>query len=250
MYGHTGLADTTLLEQAQQQRGTQTFHAVHGISAGLNFTGRSSVALFRCAHDARWHEQLGGYGSCRSHVEDCPAHVRGVSGLLFLSNHLHPMNPWFRAFGAASDLRALSIIAETADELGVARSEVVWKPHPVFSTLPAGDQETVLEQIQRWGFTQWCEGSPLGECVRFQYVVCTRSTVALDVLKLGVLPIILDTTQEDMHDVMSNFPYQTDTAAGLICAARMLMADANAGQAFALLWEKVGPATATASPRY
>lgn len=244
VYGHTGLADTTLLELAQQQKGSQTVHAVHGISAGLNFTGRSSVALFRCEHDARWHEQLGGYAACQAYVVDTPSRVSGVSGLLFLSNHLHPMNPWFRAFGPTEELRALSVIAGAADELGIARSEVVWKPHPVFSTLNASQREAVLEKVQGMGFRLWPKGALLEESVRFQYVVCTRSTVALDVLRLGLLPIILDTRLEETHDVMSTFPYQADSAVSLSRASRLCSASVNSGEAFSSLWSRIGPAMA------
>lgn len=244
VYGHTGMADTTLLEQAQHAGGTETVHAVHGISAGLNFTGRSSRALFRCEHDARWHEKLGGYGRCKAHVSRRPEYVRGSAGILFLSNHLHPMNMWFRAFGPADELKALSIIAAAADQLGISRSQVVWKPHPIFATLDEPLRHRVAEAVKSFGFACWQDGVPLEKAADFRHVVCTRSTVALDMLQLGMVPIILDTQLNNAQDAVSIFPYQASDPASLVKAAHLSMRNSENDKIFDDLWAQIGVATA------
>lgn len=241
VYGHTGLADTTLLEEAQQRTGASTVHAVHGISSGLNFVGRSSVGLFRCVHDARWHEELGGYGACQAKSAQPPGPARGGRGMLFLSNHLHPMNPWFRAFGAEDELRALGQVAAAADLLGVPRGEVVWKPHPVFASLPAAVRESVLARVDALGLRSWPDGAPLSEAARFRIVLSTRSTAALDVLRLGILPVILENREVTHADALSNFPLQARDA-GMLGSAIAALDRAGMPALMADCWRRVGPA--------
>ena len=244
VYGHTGLADTTLLEEAQQASGATTIHAVHGISAGLNFVGHSSVGLFRCSHDARWHGQLGGYGACTAEPTVRPTLARGGQGILFLSNHLHPMNPWYRAFGPADELQALDHIAAAGDALGIQRDQVVWKPHPVFHSLPAEVQTAAIQHAQRLGFRAWLDATPLERASTFALVLTTRSTAALDVLRLGIVPVILESRTTGAIDALSRFPLQARDASELIEAASSLLAPVDLDRVHAQCWADVGPAGA------
>lgn len=250
IYGHTGLADTTLLELEQQAGGTTTVHVVHGISGGLNFTGRSSVARFLCEHDARWHAQLGGYGKCVARAASPPAYVQGARGLLFLSNHLHPMNPWFQLFGAADEERSLRQVAEAADSLGVARSEVVWKPHPVFFQFDPGVREPILRLVGQLGFSQWPSNAAIDHAATFSRVISTRSTIALDVLRLGVLPIILGPALQAEDEAISSFPLHAADAAEIVEAMLALEDRSSAEELFAACWSAIGPTVgATVLPR-
>jgi hypothetical protein len=244
VYGHTGLADTTLLEAAQQASGVTTVHAVHGVSAGLNFVGRSNLAVFRCAHDATWHRALGGYGDCRAWPTVRPGAVRGGKGILFLSNLLHPMNPWFRAFGASDELHALAQVAAVADEIGVPRGEVVWKPHPVFNSFSPELRQRVLRRVGELGLRSWPDGAPLGEAVDYAVVLSTRSTAALDVLSLGLIPVILESRAMAVSDAVSCFPYQARNPAEAVRAITMLDSERDLEAIHQDCWRRIGPAEA------
>src|SRR5690606_10008897 len=134
-------ADTTLLELAQQATGQQTWHVVHGVSAGLNFTGRSSVAVFTCAHDARWHERLQGYGRCMHLPVPLPAPVAGASGLLLLTSYAHRMNMECRLSGTRAEEAVLQGVSGAAARLGEATLQ--WRPHPALAALDRTDQEAL-----------------------------------------------------------------------------------------------------------
>jgi hypothetical protein len=244
VYGHTGIADTTLLELAQQSGGARTIHAVHGVSAGLNFVARSSVGVFQCEHDARWHRRLGGYGDCFAVAGKKADAIAGGSGLLLLSNYIHPMNPWFRLFGIEDELRLLSIVASAADTLGIARSAIVWKPHPLFDTFPARVTRPVTDRVTELAFSRWREGAALNEAARFRYAVSTVSTVALDLLRIGIVPIILDVQQAMGDDALSCFPLQCSDAAGLTRAARMFEDQGGSRGLLPSVWTRIGPASA------
>lgn len=241
IYGHTGLADTTLLEFAQQASGAMTVHVVHGISGGLNFTGRSSVGWFLCEHDAHWHARLGGYGECVAQAASPPTYVQGERGLLFLSNHLHPMNPWFQLSGAADEEWSLRQVAEAADRLGVARSEVVWKPHPVFFQFDASVRDPVLRLVGQLGFSQWPSDAAIDHAATFNRVISTRSTIALDVLRLGVLPIILEPASLPEGEAISSFPLHATDAAGIVEVMSVLEDGSSAERLFSICWSAIGP---------
>jgi len=244
VYGHSGLADTTLLEEAQQAAGVRTVHAVHGVSGGVNFTARSDLGLFRCGFDARWHEALGGYRACRATVEARPTSTGGAAGLLFLSNHLHPMDPWYRAFGARDELAALAEVAAAAATLGIPRDAVVWKPHPAFGSLPQAVQAEALERVASLGLRRWADGDSLAPAARFELVVTTRSTVALDLLRRGVLPIVLDLHPGDLGDALAAFPLQAQDRAGIVATAVRLRDAAQRDALFDACWATVGPSAA------
>jgi hypothetical protein len=241
VYGHTGIADTTLLEYQQHTGGVETIHAVHGISSGLNFTGHSSKALFHCEYDARWHDSLGGYGQCSALEAPCPSAVAGDEGILLLSNYVHPMNLWFRVFGTEEELQLLADVAAMADAIGVARQQVVWKPHPIFYTLPDTVQAEVTNAVRIQGFSTWASTASLDEALKFHWVISTRSTVALDILRLGILPVIYAPHEDGMTDVVSAFSLQSADVGGLVDAANTLQ-DCEARQVLlANCWARVKP---------
>ena len=69
-------------------------------------------------------------------------------------------------------------------------------------------------------------------------VVSTPSTVALDVLKLGVLPLLYAGSGLDPHSAIAQLPLQADSAEGLrICLDNCPERSA----AFALAWSRVAP---------
>lgn len=241
IYGHTGLADTTMLELAQQRDGARTVHWVHGLTAGRQWIGRSTVGLFKCAHDARWHERLGGYGVATAVVASRPACRTGGEGWLLLTNLVHPMNPTYRAHGPDTELRLLSLVADAARAVGVDPAAVTWKPHPTFRGEPEEVQRLVLSRVAALGFTRWDDARELSAAAEYAIVLSTASTAALDVLRLGKLPIIVQLEADEPGAGVLELPIIVRSADELATAVRRLGSPAEAECLFAKAWTALGP---------
>lgn len=231
IFGHTGVADSHLLERALQSQGARTVHWVHGVSLGLNFVGGSDLAYLQCGSDARWHQRLGGYRATLSLPAEPPKPATGGEGWLLLSNLVHPMNPDYRRHGVAGEAAVLEAVARAA---GDARK--VWKPHPILASLPAEVRHAIEARAADLGFERWPADAPLSRARDFAVVVSTPSTVALDMLKLGVLPILYG-GGFDPDSAIAQLPLKADSAADLEQAAAGLRhAD------FAAAWSVIAPA--------
>lgn len=239
IYGHTGLADTTLLEREQQRSGVCTMHWVHGISVGSGFIAHSDIGLFQCAHDAAWHERLGGYARTCTLPAPPPECRIGGAGWLFLSNLIHPMNPEFQRAGPAQELRALREVADAAHACGVVPREVVWKPHPIFHTMRSDVRQPVLDHVTALGFAIWSVDRPFITIADFAVVIATPSTVAIDALKLGKLPIVLATGTVDEDSAIAQFPLRASAAVDLVEGVARMVADERA--LFLDTWRRIGP---------
>lgn len=241
VYGHTGLADTTHLEMAQQASGVRTIHAVHGLSGGLNFVGRSSVAFLRCRHDADWHERLGGYGDCRSVPMVQPSYAHGGDRLLLLSNYLHPMNLWFRMHGPRDELRMLDEVSRAIHLAGLGWSRLVWRPHPVFSMQTAKARSAVLEAAQRHGFCLWEEARDGGAPNQQPQVLCTPSSVAVDVMMSGAVPVVLDQQGANPDCAVRSLPFVATHARDLAEMLTLARDPVVGERAFVAAWRDIGP---------
>jgi hypothetical protein len=241
LYGHTGPADATLLELAQQAHGVRTIHVVHGVSGGINFTGRSSEARWRCAHDARWHERLGGYGACTASPAPLPEPPGGDAELLLVSNLAHPMHPGYRAFGLAEETAALHMTAQAARELSATAWR--WKPHPVFANLPAPQQAELRGLAQALGFevlpatADWRDAAR-----RSRWVVATASTAVIELLELGRMPVMLASSWLDRDGALARHPLVAGDAAALAAALSRLRAGNYGDLLLAQAWDAIGPA--------
>ena len=192
IYSQTGLADVSLLELEQQRLGATTMHLVHGVSLGRNFIGFSDVAIFQCRHDASWHALMGGYSRC-THAALAPTpHIAEGEGWLLMSNLIHTMNPEYLRRGAAPELELLSAVAACAKSEGMPASEVTWKPHPSFAGQPAAIRSEVLAHVDALGFRHWPQDTGIEHAKRFRVILSTRSTVLLDLLRMGKLGILVD----------------------------------------------------------
>lgn len=242
VYSQAGLADVSLLELEQQRRGATTTHLVHGVSSGRNFIGFSDVAIFQCRHDASWHELLGGYARCTHAPMEAPPHIAGGEGWLLLSNLVHAMNPEYRRRGAAPELELLSAVAACASSQGIPANDVTWKPHPSFESQPAAIRAEVLAHVDALGFRRWPEGAGLEYAKRFRVILSTRSTVLLDLLKMGKLGILVDLgvapadrTAVSLMPLVARDPQQL-----VSCIAAASREDALAA-AYQKAWEDIGP---------
>ncbi len=206
IFAMTGTADTTLLEQAIQADGGRTVHAVHGQATGPNFTGISDVALFRSAHDAAAYTRLDCYGACKVQRATVPeTALRGDTGLLLLTNLAHQMNPEFRRNGMADEIALIRCAGEAARRLGQAALPLLWKPHPVIDSL--ADAESVRQAARDAGFRELAGDAALAEAAAaVRWVVSSPSTIALDLLQLGILPLMLDPQGTLTDTAISSLP--------------------------------------------
>jgi hypothetical protein len=243
VYGHTGNADSTLLEIAQRSSGQQTWHVVHGVSAGLNFTGRSSVAVFACEHDARWHERLEGYGRCLHFPAPMPAPVSGGSGLLLLTNYAHPMNLECRVSGTSAEEAVLRAVSAAAAQLGVAEGGLHWRPHPALAALDRTDQDALRWVAGRAGFRELPSSVDWLEHARnARWVVTTASTVAIQLLEAGVVSVVLIPHWLDPDCALARQPLALrDMALLPQVLAGMGQAATDRGEALAAAWQAIGP---------
>ncbi len=218
VYGHTGNADTTLLELAQQAAGHSTTHIVHGISAGLNFTGRSSVAVFRCGHDTHWHSRLGGYGDCifDSSTFSERAIPAEATGLLLLTSLAHPMYPGYRAFGLDEEKRALRLVAQAAKDVPDVQG-LMWKPHPAIASLSVTEQQELAELATSLGFLRIpAESDWRRAASSARWIVTTASTAVVELIASGHLPTMIASDWVDSDSALARYPCTARTAAELV----------------------------------
>lgn len=241
IFGHTGVADSHLLERALQAKGAMTVHWVHGVSLGLNFVAGSDLGLFQCGADARWHQTLGGYGRVAATPVPAPEPASSGEGWLLLSNLVHPMNPDFRRDGIAGETALLEAVAAAAAEVG--QSRLVWKPHPILRTLPGEVREAIEARADALGFARWPHGDgDLEQARGFELVLTTPSTVAIDMLRMGIMPLIVGGEDLDSMSAIAQFPLRVGTAAGIAAAARRLSDPAERTRLFETAWGAVAPA--------
>ncbi|KFN45084.1 hypothetical protein [Arenimonas oryziterrae] len=240
-YGHTGIADTTALEMEQQRQGVRTVHVVHGISSGLNFCGRSTVAVFRCGRDARRHERLGGYGQCRAHVAARPGLRSPPTGVLLLTNLAHPMNPRSCAEGILDEACALRLAGE-AVAVSTGQGPRLWRPHPTFTSLSEAQRMQLTEIAATAGFRKTDGEEQLADLARSsRWLVSTASTAIVDLLGQGLLPFLLNWQPLDPDAALAHYPLHASDAAGL---AALFKADSDMHYRQAMFeraWEEIQP---------
>ncbi len=242
IYGHTGLADTSMLEEAQQTAGARTVHWVHGISGGWNFAGYSDLGLFKCGHDAILHRSLPGYGKTASIVLAKPDRSgREGTQWLLLTNYAHPTNP-FSGHGAIDlEIATVRLAAEAAKRSGVDVSDLVWRPHPMFWSLPSEIVKRILAETSATGIRIPRQDDPPPLFKTFGAVLCTPSTAALDVLREGILPVIVAPHRLPEGSAYSAFPLHATDAETLVHSVGEI-GDAEAeSRLYDEAWQRIAP---------
>ncbi len=239
VYAHTGTTDTTRLEIQQQDLGLVTVHFAHGVSHGQNFTALSSVGVFQCAHDARWHTKLGGYHSCLSLEEPPPplSPAKG-NGLVVLSNLIHPMNPHYRRAGAEAELRFIELVARALNLLRQRPETVLWRPHPVFATEPAPVRMRVTQALANAGLALWPATRDRNDVKGLALALSTPSTAAIDMLRLGLPAIICGVEAAPAGSVYHQFE---TVGADPQQIAQRLQDSQRFPYIFSETWRRVGP---------
>lgn len=243
LFGHTGTADTALLEHAMQRSGARTVHLIHGQATGPNFLAFSDAALFRSHHDAEAYRALGCYGRCDIQPAARPDRRCGPSGLLLLSNLAHPMNAGFREAGIADEVGLLRRVANVARALGPDAAPLLWKPHPVVAKLPAETQAELRSAAKAFGFVELDTDSQIEPVAAgSRWVVSSPSTVALDLLQAGVLCVLLDPQGTLLDTALRCLPVADSDGPELKELLLSLSGTGDYSRQFLGAWEATGPA--------
>ena len=243
VYGHTGLADTTALGLAQQSAGLKTVHLFHGVSEGINFTGRSSSALCRCGHDMRWNDSLGHYDQCDFvSMSAQPERRNGPDGLVLFTNLAHPMNLGYQTRGIEDELSAIKIVANSARSVYEVNLALYWRPHPVIETLPSEQVQRLLQSANELGFEVLDRQQGLDSiCKTVRWFVSTPSTVAIDLMTRGVQPVLLDIQGADRSAATMQLSTIASNQRELADLLTQMKSDQFVGHNFEKSWKAIEP---------
>lgn len=243
---HTGTGDTTALEYAVQAKNGFTVHLLHGVSIGYAFYGASNVLVCQCAHDARWMKALGGYQHCMAYVRSQPSTWHGKrEDFLILSNFLHPMDSEYQKRGLAPEQELLTCIAAVRQQSPWSDQRIFWKPHPVFAKLTEAEKKEMLTYAASLGIEPILGNVAISpDLLRGKRVICTISTTILDVIALGVPPVVYEQNSPDaerFYGVIDS-RLKAATADGVYQALLLLEEPERLNRIHADLWSVLGPA--------
>ncbi len=241
VFGHTGTADTSQLEQAMQLGGAVTVHAVHGVNNGWPFAGISDLALFPSGADARLGENLPAYGRCLHLPLSRPAVSAGNGDWAVLTSYTHLGNPAFATLGSRPDCELVRWMSDAAKACGQDPARVFWRPHPQIALVPAQERERLEQAIADAGFTRWPDDLPYEALGDFSAVVTTPSTVLVDALRLGQPAIVASTTPLQRDLLYAVHPLLVEDGEELAAALARVSDPASREQAFVKAWGVIEP---------
>ena len=243
LFGHTGTGDTAQLEKAMQDKNGQTAHVVHGLCTGPNFVGFSNRAHFHCTLDARRYGALQQYGHCSAPRAPMPPIQRGHNGLLLLTNYAHPMNPGYQARGLTDELQLLRSVAQLAVDIGAPAQPLQWKPHPAIRQLPSDQQAALRSEAQALGYVEITDHTQSLPAARGAlWVFTTPSTMAVNLLSAGCLPIVVDAQASASDDAVGQMPSCFRTIDEVGASLPNWQTQAAYAAMFQTVWERFGPA--------
>jgi len=246
VYGHTGLGDTTKLEIAQQSTGSKTIHAVHGISEGWNYSAISTFGIFRCGHDKRLHAGLYGYDETKCVEQSRPNLDPGHNGWVIFSNYLHPTHSSYLRNGADDELRLLEIVASAATTLEYPTEKIVWKPHPAIFVTDQSCQEQAFSKARNLGFQLAGPDEDFSNVTMGKLILTSPSTIAIDALKIGKLPVIIAVLPFAKNTAIGSFPIIANDCKSLVAAIKQNSATRNHDMLYKETYKTIAPATALA----
>ncbi len=246
VFGHTGRADTVLLERAMQAGGARSVHWMHGLSDGRSYQGVSDLCVTLCRYDCEWHDRALDYRRNVAFALPRPAFRTGpMPGCVVMTNLTHPDYAPFAEVGPAHELALIETVREWALGEGADPGSVVWKPHPVFYWRDAETRAAVSRAVAEAGFTLWPEPAmPFGEAAEYETLVVTPSGIAVDMLKQGRIPVMAAMAPIEPEHVLARFPVRVHDVASLRNAVAILQDRAQAERLFEQTWEAVGPGEA------
>ncbi|WP_338429758.1 hypothetical protein [Synechococcus elongatus] len=242
LFGITGTADTVSLELAIHYKNSYSIHCVHGQSSGLNFLSYSDVAIFQSEYDASYYRRINSYRKCISFPTSIPKVQSRLSDKIILfSNLAHPSNPYYQRHGSRDELYLLSMVAKILSLKNFFNFNLVWKPHPILYKLHQSQRLNLFSYAKSLGFRIAAQDSSLVDLTHgSKWVLTSPSTIAIDCLKIGILPIIIDLQKTVLDSSLCNFPRIKDFAE-LIATLEHLELDNNYAESFEFSWSQVLP---------
>lgn len=203
VFGLIAHADSRIADLTLRERGAETIHWLHGIvEDALHFRAHCSLCLCVTPNDARMRERHGCYGRCVSPVENqhVAAASEAPSGLLVVTNLIHPDNRFIRCGGP----EALRLLIHTIAHLGEEVGPIVWRPHPRESASPLFKNFAVM--ASELG-VEIDNDAPFQEQMkRFRRVVSTPSTTIGDLAGSGIVPAVYDVLPFETEGHMGRLP--------------------------------------------
>ncbi|MXP47951.1 hypothetical protein GRI43_11200 [Altererythrobacter luteolus] len=241
LFGHTGTADSSLLEKAMQASGAYTTHVVHGSHTGWSFAGVSDLALFPSGADARLAQLLPGYIQTAalplSQPEVCP----GDGHWALLTSYTHLQNLAYQENGAEADIALVRLVRELADAFDQDPSKIIWRPHPQIDVVASQEKAKLERAVSRAGFSRWPSELPYGRLCEFSVVVTSPSTVLTDALRMGQPAIVASMAPMQRDLIYNTYPLRIDDVAGLHMAISRVLDPEQRRTAFKEAWAAIEP---------
>lgn len=219
--GHTGTAETTLLEHAARARGVPTVHLLHGKCDGpMNF-GVSDVAVCRSRFDARMLAGFGGYGDAVALRPPAasPALPRQPLEWIVCSNLAHPTGAAHAAQGIDAEIGFIRLVAEARRRSAVP-GRFLFRLHPAISGLSASERSAVTDALDEHDFVP-DEGGEIGQAVSGRVVLTTPSTVFMDAIGLGAPTLVYEEKHTSPGTFVPSVPEELRFADCTTLAARL-----------------------------
>ena len=163
------------------------------------------------------------------------------------TNYLHPMRSGDPAAGLRLELASLGLVREFAQRDGV--SDLYWRHHPAAGSMP-GEATARLKQVAADMGWEPLLPPPRGRAESdYYFVVTSPSTIVVDLLALGALPVMLDLDLPVEQTALLQYPLRAKDAAGLSDWCRRLEDDVERERWYRLCWDSIGPAIAADSIR-
>ena len=244
LFGHTGNADTSQLEQSMQAQGIKTLHAVHGTNIGWPLTGLSDVAVFPSGADAALGRTLPAYGKCGHVPLERPAVSRGNNKWALLTSYTHLQHAAYRMDGASADIALVRLVANAASEKGQDPAAIFWRPHPQINLVDAREKSRLEQEIEGAGFSRWPQELPYDSLGKFSAVITTPSTVLTDALRLGQPAIVARTAPMQKDLLYARHPLLVQNSDELGSALEKVLDPAGRIAAFNDAWQSIEPGAA------
>jgi len=174
---------------------------------------------------------------------DWPTPARSGSGFTLFTNLSHPMNPYYLINGCTDEMRVLADVDSTIRSSGTySKADMYWKPHPSLASHNPLDSDLLEKYAAALGY-QCIENSSIYDAINSSAVILTTpSTVVLDALQYGVLPIVLDWQGINSSAALSGYPLTAANCDELQDAIIIAMDPGLRAKKQLQAWEHIGPA--------
>ena len=241
IFGHTGLSDCSLLEKEMQKSETKTCHYVHGVSHGWNFAGVSDFGVFVCGHDAKLGKLLPAYGEAFHIKKHQPDFIEAGEKWALMTSYSHPMNPLYQDQGVSVDIEIIRDVVRGLAQRNISVQEIVWRPHPVIHSLPEPDKAALYRAVAELGLSTWPDKQPYDSLKDFAGIITTPSTVAIDCLNFGKLPIIYAREPLDRESLYRQFTTYVEGDYSFDKCLEEISLKSRKQKLFKQSWEAINP---------